>query len=76
MIPYKNFPPSGISHYEIGDDFIAVKFQPSSEVYVYSLSTIEAHHIEQMKKLAIAGKGLNTYINTHPEIKNNFSVRG
>jgi hypothetical protein len=56
---------SGISAYEIGDDYIKVKFSDRSETYIYSYREAGKIHVENMKKLAKEGKGLNTYINQH-----------
>jgi hypothetical protein len=55
---------SGISAYETGDDFIRVQFKTGS-VYLYTYASAGSHHIEQMKRLAASGDGLNAYINTH-----------
>ncbi len=55
---------SGVSHYAIGADFIAVQFQ-NATVYIYDGSRPGAHHVAQMKSLAEAGRGLGTYINQH-----------
>ena len=52
---------SGIFGYENGDDFIIVEF----EEYLYKYSHVKPGktHVEEMKKLAKRGEGLNTYIN-------------
>jgi len=73
MEVYKNLSrKSGISHYEIGDDYIDVKFIKETFVYTYSISMIKKHHIDKMKILAIKGEGLCTYINQNPEVNKNF----
>ena len=75
MQHYKNINGnSGIDSYEIGVDFIKVRFKTSSTVYIYSTSKIAKHHIEKMKHLADTGKGLGTYISTHPEVKQNYRL--
>ncbi len=56
---------SGVHSFEIGIDFIRVKFSGTSRVYTYSYSSAGEAHIEQMKLLALNGKGLNSYINKH-----------
>jgi hypothetical protein len=56
---------SGISAYEIGDNHIKVKFSDRSVIYTYSYRKAGKIHVENMKKLAKDGKGLNTYINQH-----------
>lgn len=62
MEPYKNLGhDSGIAAYEIGDDLIKVKFKQGG-TYVYTYQSAGKNHIETMKKLAISGQGLNSYI--------------
>jgi hypothetical protein len=51
---------SGISGYEIGEDYIIVQF--SSGQYKYTYSTAGSDFIETMKKLAQQGEGLNEFI--------------
>jgi len=60
---------SGVYAYEIGNDFIKVQFK-DSKTYLYTYSSAGSHHIEKMKALAIRGKGLNGYINSH--VKYNY----
>lgn len=55
---------SGVTHYEIGADFILVQFR-RSDVYRYDYAMPGADHVECMKTLAVAGKGLATYISAH-----------
>lgn len=55
---------SGILAYEAGPDFIRVQFRDNS-VYLYTYASADPHSIEQMKSLAAAGEGLNTFINTN-----------
>lgn len=55
---------SGVATYESGRDFIRVKFSDGG-VYLYTYTSTGSGHIEQMKALAAAGAGLNTYINVH-----------
>jgi hypothetical protein len=56
---------SGVSSYEIGSDFIAVKFSATPRVYRYSYASAGRTHVENMKKLAVGGSGLNSYINRY-----------
>ncbi len=49
---------SGITEYEIGSDSIKVLFHDNS-LYLYNYSSTGRKNIEEMKKLAIYGKGLN-----------------
>lgn len=62
---------SGVSAYEINEDSISVKFKTGT-VYKYSNGSAGSAHIENMKKLAIAGTGLNSYINTNPEVRKGY----
>ena len=72
MTVYKNLSgTSGITHYEIDEDYVAVKFTGERPVYYYTNSRIPKYHIERMKALAVSGKGLATYINQHPPVRNN-----
>jgi len=66
---------SGVTHYEIGGDYIAIRFKNKFETYIYSNSKIGKQHLAKMKKLAISGKGLSSYISQHPVVKNNYSKR-
>ncbi len=52
---------SGVTGYEINDDSITVQFNHDA-VYLYTYASAGKRSIEQMKKLAAAGKGLSTYI--------------
>ena len=63
MEKYKNIGhDSGVLAYEIGDDFIKVEFS-SGSLYLYSYESAGRQNIEEMKELAIAGQGLNSFIN-------------
>jgi hypothetical protein len=53
---------SGIAEYLIGADYIRVKFKDGS-IYDYNYLSAGELNIEEMKRLAIAGDGLNTFIN-------------
>jgi len=56
---------SGVHSFEIGHDFIRVKF-PGQLEYIHTATPSAGEiHIEQMKSLALSGKGLNSYINKH-----------
>jgi len=63
---------SGISHYEIGDDYIWLRFTGSQKIYEYNNRLTGSKHVEQMKDLAEAGSGLSTYIAQHPEVRDNY----
>jgi hypothetical protein len=55
---------SGVTHYEVGADFVRVRFH-GGRVYRYSYARAGVHHVERMKELAKAGRGLATYISQH-----------
>lgn len=52
---------SSVTAFEIGQDFIIVTFSDGSQ-YLYTYRSAGGAHIEQMKNLARAGRGLNSYI--------------
>jgi len=63
---------SGISHYEIGTDYVAVKFKGSAGMYVYKTRRVGKSHVERMKTLAQKGQGLSTYISQHPTVREGY----
>jgi hypothetical protein len=63
---------SGIRAFDPGPDFIDVQFHGREKPYRYSYRGVGREHVEHMKKLAAAGRGLGTYINQHPEVKNGY----
>ena len=52
---------SGVSSYKIESDSITVKFK-EGDTYLYTYQVTGKVHVEKMKALAKAGKGLSTYI--------------
>ena len=52
---------SGVTAFEIGDDYIKVRFK-TNEIYTYNYSIPGSEMVEEMKVLAFKGKGLSTYI--------------
>ncbi|MFK7087540.1 hypothetical protein AAFM71_01890 [Chromobacterium violaceum] len=65
MIPYKNLGgDSGVSAYDIEADQIVVQFT-SGKIYKYSYASAGYSNVEEMKRLAYAGRGLNTFIQRH-----------
>ncbi|KTD63652.1 hypothetical protein Lsan_1085 [Legionella santicrucis] len=64
---------SGVELYEIGVDYIIVKFKNSTYAYHYTYKKPGVHDVEEMKNLAKAGRGLNSYINQN--VRNNFERR-
>jgi len=72
MEPYKNLSgDSGVAEFEIGPDFIKVRFVTSGTVYVYDHSDPGPSHVKKMKHLATSGKGLATHI--AKEVKKRYS---
>jgi len=75
MESYKNLSGnSGVVAFEIGGDFIAVQFRNNAKIYIYSYQKIDSNKIEEMKRLAVAGQGLSTFINRNPDVKNGYSL--
>jgi hypothetical protein len=52
---------SGVVAYDISNDAITVKFR-DGDVYRYDYSSTGQREVEEMKRLALAGQGLATYI--------------
>ena len=71
MTRYKNLGgKSEVARYEIAKDSVTVKFA-TQRVYRYSNQSAGPGNISQMKTLAVAGKGLGTFINAN--VKERFS---
>jgi hypothetical protein len=71
MTPYKNLSgDSGVVAYEMGRDSITVEFR-NSRRYVYDYGIPGRAHVEQMKALAVFGRGLSSYI--AQEIKGKYA---
>ena len=57
----------GVDEFELGDDFIRVRFVKSPVVYKYSNKSAGSASIEIMKNLARRQNGLSTWIaQNHP----------
>lgn len=65
---------SGIVAYDYDSDSITVHFKHGGN-YRYSSAGIGASHLAELKRLADSGDGLNSYINTHPEVKKGYDPR-
>jgi hypothetical protein len=52
---------SGVARYELGEDYIDVEFTTGA-VYRYSVRSAGKANVEKLKKFALAGIGLNSYI--------------
>jgi hypothetical protein len=55
---------SGVLAYETGADYIKLRFRNGAS-YVYDYVTPGAEHVERMRELARAGRGLSTYVSRH-----------
>lgn len=55
---------SSVRTFSIGTDYIDVQFS-SGTPYRYSYKSAGIEKVEQMKKLAISGRGLGSYINRY-----------
>lgn len=55
---------SGVHAYDVGADFIEVRFNDGS-TYVYTYASTGKSDVEFMKRLASFGHGLNGYITKH-----------
>ncbi|MBI1326213.1 MAG: hypothetical protein GC136_01055 [Alphaproteobacteria bacterium] len=53
---------SGVAAYDVGADFIHVRFK-DGWIYEYTSSSVGAHSLDAMKSLARSGDGLNSFIN-------------
>lgn len=73
MQQYKNLQRnSGVLAFELGDGFIKVEFA-DHHVYLYTAESAGRENIEAMKKRALAGKGLSTFISQH--VKNQYASK-
>ena len=63
MTRYKNRSgDSGVAAFQIGADFIKVRFLSQRRIYVYTRNSVGTKHLKEMKRLAKLGKGLSSYI--------------
>ena len=63
MTPYVNSSAnSGVVAFEIRREAIVVEFRHGGK-YLYDYDTTGREHVEEMKVLALEGRGLATYIN-------------
>lgn len=54
---------SNVEAYDIGPDYIRVKFFGTAKIYQYSYQSAGRENVETMKGLAKNGDGLNSFIN-------------
>lgn len=66
MVRYRNASGnSGVDSYQIGDNYITIKFSGTFRSYTYSYNKAGRAHVEKMKSLAKQGSGLNSYVNNY-----------
>lgn len=63
---------SGVTRFEIGPQDIKVEFRDGS-VYLYNEQRPGMRNVEEMVRLARAGRGLNSYINQ--VVKKNYAAK-
>ncbi|WP_424492957.1 hypothetical protein [Salinimicrobium sp. GXAS 041] len=69
MQKYRNYSGnSGVSGFEFQEEAILVEFN-QQDIYKYTFSSAGEKHVLEMKRLAIAGKGLSTYISRNVKKK-------
>jgi hypothetical protein len=57
---------SGVAAFEIGSDFIVVRFKEGQfKNYTYTYASAGQAAVESLKALALGGKGLNSFIGRH-----------
>jgi len=56
---------SGVESFGIDPDAIRVRFRENERIYRYSHASAGHRHVEEMKRLALAGQGLASYISRH-----------
>ena len=71
MEKYTGLEKGGVSAYQIFDDAIILKFK-DGRTYLYDYVKPGKEQVEEMKKLAITGSGLTTYVNQH--VRGNYST--
>lgn len=69
---YRNYSgTSGVRLFEIGPDWITPQYV-SGYPYTYTYATVGEANVEEMKRLALQGGHLNTFINRNPAIRRGF----
>lgn len=60
---------SNVVGYEINNTSIIIWFNGTPNPYTYSYASAGQHHVDNMKRLAVSGNGLNAYINNNVKFK-------
>lgn len=63
---------SGVLAYRLARDGIAVQFE-DGHIYLYTHASAGRQNVEHMKALAVAGKGLSTFIVRH--VRESFAAK-
>lgn len=63
---------SGVAAYETGADAIIVQFSDGA-MYLYDYAHTGEQNVEHMKKLAVSGSGLNSFISR--VVRKNFAKK-
>ena len=69
MVKYEGSKKGGVAAYQILDDAIILEFK-DGRTYRYNYLRPGKRHVEEMKKLAVGGSGLTTYVNQH--VRDNY----
>lgn len=73
MVPYRDWDrDSGVQAYEVGEAHIDVQFKGGA-VYRYTSNSVGAANLDRMVNLALAGEGLNAFINE--SVRRSYSAR-
>lgn len=70
---YSENPRAGIHQYEIGEDFITVRWHSASYDYKFTYESAGKVAVDVMKKMAENKKGLSVYIST--QVKDKFAEK-
>lgn len=73
-IDYKSQnPDAGVSNFEILPDGVILEFTDGECRYLYNAEKPGLVHVNEMKRLALAGDGLTTYVNQ--QVGDNYAAR-
>ena len=63
---------AGVAAYEQGPGWIRIRFHRGG-TYRYTSDRVGPRNLKAMKRLAEEGRGLTTFINQHPEVKDGYA---
>ncbi len=77
-VPYKaRNPTAGVLNYELTEDHlgdaIILEFADQKRRYLYNADRPGPQHVAAMRRLALSGDGLTTYVNQH--VHENYAAR-